>query len=569
MFLKQIKTKNGRIYLQLVEGFRNEEGKTSHRVIEKIGYLDEVNDKYNGKAIEYFKEYAKLRTEEDRLPKEITIQSNRTMKLGESSKRNVGYLALKPIYKNLKLNEICHALNSKYKTTADINEVFQFLIYSKIIDASSKLSSYMKKYQFFENYSFSEDQMYRCLTYIGKSYEQIKDYVFRTTEKSYGLDLSKSYYDGTNFYFEIDYETTFQRKGPSKENRKEPLVSIGLLLDANYLPIDICIYPGNESEKPHFTEVINEMKEKNKIANRTIYIADKGLNCGNNIFNAIKNGNGYIYSQSVHGASKQVKDFITNGYGFTPTFNEYGEMVYAIKEFVDDTEITFEFNGKKIKHPCKQKQVVTWSKQYAEKSKIERDKLIKKAKNLISSPKAFDRSRVGDASNYIKKIVYDKNGVIVEDKSSLSLDIEKIQNEERLDGFYMIVTSELNMKGEDIVKAYKNLSNIENSFRVQKLYLKLRPVFLSREERIKAHVLISYLSLLILRILERKVLKDQYSLEEIIDSLREYECALISPNTYFFFHYNRVIEALGKVSKSNVKLETQSLSGIKKLFSNY
>ena len=114
------------------------------------------------------------------------------MKLGESSKRNVGYLALKPIYKNLKLNEICHALNSKYKTTADINEVFQFLIYSKIIDASSKLSSYMKKYQFFENYSFSEDQMYRCLTYIGKSYEQIKDYVFRTTEKSYGLDLSKS-----------------------------------------------------------------------------------------------------------------------------------------------------------------------------------------------------------------------------------------------------------------------------------------------------------------------------------------------------------------------------------------
>ena len=133
----------------------------------------------------------------------------------------------------------------------------------------------------------------------------------------------------------------------------------------------------------------------------------------------------------------------------------------------------------------------------------------------------------------------------------------------------MIVTSELNMKGEDIVKAYKNLSNIENSFRVQKLYLKLRPVFLSREERIKAHVLISYLSLLILRILERKVLKDQYSLEEIIDSLREYECALISPNTYFFFHYNRVIEALGKVSKSNVKLETQSLSGIKKLFRNY
>ena len=133
----------------------------------------------------------------------------------------------------------------------------------------------------------------------------------------------------------------------------------------------------------------------------------------------------------------------------------------------------------------------------------------------------------------------------------------------------MIVTSELNMKAEDIVEAYRNLYHIENTFRVQKLYLKTRPVYLSREERIKAHLLISYISLLMLRILEQKVLKNKFCIEEIIDSLREYECALIHPNVYFFFKYNKVVEALGKISSSNVRLETQSLSGIKKLFKQY
>jgi transposase len=571
VFLKKVPTSKGRIFLQIVEGYRNEEGKTTHRVVESLGYLDELDEKFDGKAIEYYTNYAKQLSGNDRLPKEITFKTNRIMESGKSSLKNVGYLALKPIYKDLKLNDVCHALNVKYKTTTDISDVLEFLLYSKIIDSSSKLSSFVGKDKYFENFTFSEEQMYRCLSYLGNSYEQIKDFVFHTTNEKYGLDMSKSYYDGTNFYFEIDYETEFQRKGPSKENRKEPLVSLGLLLDANYLPIDMCIYPGNESEKPHFTNVINDMKMKNKIQNKTIYIADKGLNCGNNVYQALKNGDGYIYSQSVKGASDKVKNFITNDNGFKPSFDDYGDIIYAIKEFiVDDAEITFtEDNGSKVTHKCKQKQVVTWSKSYAEKTRMEREKLIKKARSLISSPKAYDRSRIGDASSYINKIVFDKNGVIIEEQSTLSLDVQKIKQEERLDGFYMIVTSELNMSGEDIVKAYKNLSNIENSFRVQKLYLKLRPVFLSREERIKAHILISYLSLLMLRILERKILKDQFSLEEIIDSLREYECASIYQNVYFFFKYNDVIEALGKLTSSNVKLETQSLSGIKKLFKQY
>ena len=570
MFLKKVKTDKNRIFLQIVEGYRNEKGKPSHRVVESLGYLDELDEKHDGKALEYYTEYAKQLTKQTRLPKEITINANRILEEGKSSLRNVGYLALKPIYKNLKLNNVCNALNAKYKTKANISDVLEFLIYSKIIDASSKISSYMKKDKYFENFSFSEDQMYRCLSYIGNSYEQIIDYVFRTSNEAYGLDLSKSYYDGTNFYFEIDYETKFQRKGPSKERRTDPLVSIGLLLDANYLPIDMCIYPGNENEKPHFTDVINEMKAKNKINNRTIYIADKGLSSGNNIFNALKNGDGYIYSVSVRGASKKVKEFIINEEGFKYKLDDYGDVIYAIKDFiVDDAEVTFEFNGKKITRKCKQKQVVTWTKSYADKTRYERNKLIKKAEKLIKSPKDFDRSKVGDASNYIKKISYDKNGEIIEEQSVLSLDIEKIKEEEKLDGFYMIVTSELNMKAEDIVEAYRNLYHIENTFRVQKLYLKTRPVYLSREERIKAHLLISYISLLMLRILEQKVLKNKFCIEEIIDYLREYECALIHPNVYFFFKYNKVVEALGKISSSNVRLETQSLSGIKKLFKQY
>jgi transposase len=460
-------------------------------------------------------------------------------------------------------------LNEKFNMQTDIFDVLSFLIYSQILNPGSKQSAYLSKYQFFENYTFSEDQMYTALNHIGESYETIKDYIYRTTNEAYEVNTSITYYDGTNFYFEIDREDDFRKKGPSKESRKCPLVSIGLLLDSNMFPIELKIYPGNESEKPHFGDVINEMKEKRKIQGRTIYVADKGLNCGNNIFKALLNGDGYIYSQTIKNSDEMRKKYIENDIGFEPIFNEYGEVEFYVKGFKHSAEITYEHKGEMHKKTLEQLQVVTWSRKYAEKTKYERDKLIAKAKSIIKNPSAYNKEKIGNAASYLKQVTYDAKGNIVENKSSLIINTEKIEEEARLDGYYMIVTSETDMKPIDVVNTYRFLPGIEDTFRVAKHFLKLRPIFLQRETRIKAHVLVCYLSLLILRILEKKVLEDKFSQQAIIEAIRTFQCAMIKPNTYFFFTYNEIANVLAKKSYHNAKLEIQTLSAIKNLFKDY
>ena len=509
MFLKKIKTEKGRVFLQIVEGFRNEKGNTSHKVIKKIGYLDDLSEIYED-PIKHFKELAAKMTKDDKDKSSFEIDYSKELSSSASSLRNIGYLALKPIVNSLKLNIPCVAIDSKTNSNFKTFDVLSFLIYSQIINPSSKISSYNKKEQFLENYHFSEDQMYRALSHIGNSFESIKDYTYHTTNEAYGLDTKTSFYDGTNFYFEIDNEDDFRKKGPSKEEKKSPIVSVGLLLDANHIPIDIKIYPGNESEKIHFTDVIKEMKVKNKISGKTIYVADKGLNTGQNIWTCLENKNGYIYSKSIKGSDSTTKQYVQNDYGFEDIYDEYRKLKYRVKGFVHDATISFNYDNKDHKLNVKQLQVVTWSKKYADKTKYEREKMISKAKSIINNPSKYTKEWLGNAASYLKQVSFDKDGNVIKEKSNLILDIEKIEKEAIYDGYYLIVTSELNMSPVDVLNTYRKLSHIENSFRVQKLFLKVRPVYLQREERIKAHVLVSYLSLLIIRILETKILENKF-----------------------------------------------------------
>lgn len=562
MYLKKTKTVKGRIFLQIVNGYRDSDGKSKQEVIEKIGYVDELIDKYDD-PIAHFTKVAEKMTKDDLDDRTLVFDSYKELDENTNHLRNVGYLALKPILENLKLTPIFNALETKYQTTTSLESIFNFLIYSQIITPSSKRSSYLKKHLYFENFDFSEDQLYRSLSVFGNSYEAIKDKLFKLTNDVYPLDTSTTFYDGTNFYFEIDKEDDFRKKGPSKENQPNPLVSIGLLLDNNGIPIDINIYPGNESEKDHFTKTISEMKIKNKIKGKTIYVADKGLNTQENVYRALINGDGYIYSQTVKGAKEELKGLIESDLGFESVYDKYGNEEFRIKDYIDEVVIT-DKDGKK--HKIRQKYVITWSKKYAEKTLYERNKLIKKAKGFINNPAKYKKDQLGASAKYLSRVTFDNKGNLVKDKSSLVLNNESIKKESRMDGFYLIVTSETNMEAMDIFKKYHSLNDIEETFKVTKSFLKVRPVYLQREERIKAHVLVAYTSLIILRILEKNILKSEYSYSEIINSLREYECTQIKPNRYFFFSYNKVIEKLGLISKSNVKLETKNISEIRNLF---
>lgn len=569
MFLKKVKGFKGRIFLQIVNGYRDESGKVKHEVVESIGYLDELLDTYED-PIKHFTQRSKALTDKQDLETTVTFNPKKKLNDSASSLRNVGYLALKPVFNNLNLKPIFKTLEVKYQTQTSLEEIFNFLVYSQIIHPSSKQSSFNKKHMFLENYSFSEDQMYRALSYFGNSFESIKDSLYKLTDAAYKLDTQTTYYDGTNFYFEIDREDDFRKKAPSKELRPNPLVSIGLLVDSNGIPIDIGIYPGNESEKPHFNQTIKDMKTKHKITGKTIYVADKGLNTASNIYSAITSGDGYIYSQMVKGASELTKTMIEHKLGFEEVLDHEGNVDFLIKGFKEDVVLKVpQEDGPDIKFKTEQMKVITWSKKYAEKTKYERDKLISKAKNIARNPSMYKKDQLGVAAKYLKKIMYDKNGEIIKDTSELVINQSLIDKEARMDGYYLIVTSETHMKAIDIFRQYHNLYGIEETFKVTKMFLKVRPVYLQLEARIKAHVLVAYVSLILLRIIESKILKGKYSFHQIIEGLRTYQCAMIKPNLYFFFNYNDVVLELANISGSNIKLETRTLIEIRNLFDKY
>ena len=571
MFAKQIKTWKGRVFVEVVEGFRNELGKSGHRVVKKLGYLDDLDSAHGGEGLSWARAEAKRIEADARAPKEIGVQPGRTMDPGSSNKRNIGYLSLKPIYEALGLPSMCSALQAKHpKASFRFDDVMQFLIYSKVVDADSKLSSFTKKSQYIDPFPFSEEEMYRSLETIGGSWEQIKDYAYSKTKERYGADLSLTHYDGCNFYFEIDREDDLRRKGPSKEGRPEPIVGIGLLSDADMIPIDLKIYPGNESEKPHFTEVIDEMRSKHKIRGRTVYVADRGLNTGNNIYSALKHGDGYIYGQAIQ--SEKARKWALLDKGYKATLDKDGTIVYKEKSWIDEEACVNYIgeDGKSRSHKTAQKQIVFWSKDYADKQKAERARLISRARAFIGSPKGYTRSKIGDAATFVKFASFDeKTGEYKEGNDEPILDMEAINKQAELDGYFMVVSSETKMSDKDILDAYSAQKGEERSFRVSKTYLKIRPVYLSRETRIKCHVLISYLALLFLRIMEQRILKKAIPIEEIIDSIREYEAAAIAPNVYFFFKYNHYADMLAKMCGSNARLETQPLAAIKKMFKGY
>jgi transposase len=571
MFVKQVKTSKGKVYVEIVEGFRNELGKPGHRVVKKLGYLDKLDASHGGNGLSWAKEEANRLGNELLPEKEITLTSGRTMDPSISTKKNIGYLSLKPIYKTLELSSMCSALQAKHpKANFKFDDVLQFLIYSKIVDADSKLSSFTRKGQYIDSFPFSEEEMYRALETIGESWEQIKDFAYSKTKERYGVNLSLTHYDGCNFYFEIDKEDELRKKGPSKEGRVEPIVGIGLLSDADMLPIDLKIYPGNESEKPHFTEVIDEMRSKHKITGRTIYVADRGLNTGNNIYSAMKNGDGYIYGQTIQ--SEKARKWALLDKDYKVTLDKDGTIIYKEKSWIDDEAyVNYIGEDKKSRsHKTTQKQIVFWSKDYSDKQKAERAKLINKARAFIGSPKGYTRSKIGDAATFIKFASFDKEtGEYKEGKDEPILDIEAINKQAELDGYFMVVSSETKMSDKDILDAYSAQKGEERSFRVSKTYLKIRPVYVSRESRIKCHILISYLALLFLRIMEQRILKKVMPIEEIIDSIREYQAASIAPNVYFFFSYNHYVDLLASQSGSTARLETQSLGAIKKMFKGY
>ena len=528
-FLKKTNNKKG-TYLQIYESYYNPERKTgAHRSYKPIGYVHELQAKGIEDPISFYKEEVQKLNQEFQKRK----QAEKVRQISEESpEKLLGYFPLKNLCDSFGCKKYIDLMQTATGFRFNIFDMMSSLIYARVVHPCSKLKTYIEILpKLFEAYDFSLDQLYSGLGYIGSEYEKIIEIFNHQVALKYPFDTAHSYFDCTNFYFEIDKEDDFRLKGSSKENKKEPIVGMGLLLDANQIPVGMKMYPGNESEKPVIRDIIDDLKQRSHISGRTIRVADKGLNCFENILHALKSGDGYIFSKSVKMLPETEKTWALLKNDYVAVKNKKGEVIYYIKDCVDDFTYNYtDKDGHRKTLKLTEKRIVTFHPKLAEKQKHEINRQVEKAKRLRACE--AKKSEYGDSAKYVTFFSADRKGEKTTGKVKVEINENAIENAKKLTGYNMIVTSEIRMSASAIYAAYHNLWRIEESFRIMKSQLDARPVFMQKQETITGHFLVCYLSVLLTRLFQIHILKDEYSTEEIFDFIRDFRIAKISDRKY-------------------------------------
>lgn len=517
-FLKKTHNK-GRTYLSIVESYYSPQKRCgAHRTYKSLASVESWIAKGIDDPIAHFQK------EVDALNDEVS--NDKVLKISDSSPElYLGYFPFVSLLNKMNIKKYIDYFNFSNSFEFDLYELLSSLIYARLVNPCSKYKTFHEVIpQLKDTTHFSYDQLLDGLEFIGNDYGKFIEIFNEQMKKVYNINTSKTYFDCTNFYFEIDKEDDFRRKGPSKENRKDPIVSLGLLLDANQIPIGMKLFPGNESEKPVLRDVIQGLKKKNQITGKTIHVADKGLNCAQNIAFSKENGDGYLFSKSVKTLpDKEKKWVLLNNDDWKEVKNDEGTLLYKYKSCIDKFPYNIEINDKKRTLNFTEKRVVTYNPKLASKKKYEITKQVEKAKNLCYSQ--AKRAEYGDLGKYVN--FTDENG----EKAKATINEEMIEKELELAGYNLLVTSEINMKSIDIYNTYHNLWRIEESFRVMKSDLDARPVFVQKENSIKGHFLICYLAILLERIFQFKVLDNKYNTQEIMKFIKSFK-AVKGENKY-------------------------------------
>jgi len=525
-FLKKTKLK-GRTYLAIYESFYSHEKKgTAHRCFKSLGSVETLTENGMEDPIAHFQK------EVDLLNKERKEKGVRKI-TDKSPVLHLGYFPLKSILAKLKIKRYVDFFKLTNHFEYDLFELLSSLVYARSVHPCSKSRTFHEVLpNLYEPHDYSYDQLLDGLSFLGANYEKFVELFTAQLKQTYGVDTSKTYFDCTNFYFEIDREDDFRRKGPSKENRREPIVGLGLLLDRNQLPIGMKMYPGNASEKPILRDVINQLKKQNSVVGKTVHVADKGLNCAENIAFSRKNGDGYLFSKSVKGLPELEKTWVVHDEGFKDVKDGDGKILFRYKSCVDHFPYSVEHEGKRKTVKLTEKRLVIYNPTLAAKKRHEINQMVDKARSLtLSQAKRKDFGETGKYVNFT-----DADG----EKAVVQINQSAIDEDLRLAGYNLLVTSEVEMKDMDVYNTYHNLWRIEESFRIMKSDLDARPVFLQKEDSIKGHFLICYLTVLLERIFQFKILEDKYSSTEIFSFIKGFkatkaESKYINTTTYSDF----------------------------------
>lgn len=588
MYLHKQKKKDGDMYLSIKEKYYVPKLGSREKTVESLGYLSKLKNEYDD-PIAYFTDYAKKLTENKNVEKtkNVKIDMTQTLEPDTCDTRNIGYGIIKLIYRELELDKFWSWKTRNRKMKFSTDQIFRLLTFSRALQPGSKRFTLNNKNFFFEPFeNFSLDDIYHALDIISENREALQKWIFEHSQKLIQRDLSVSYFDCTNYYFDIgspdmdDYdddgnptEIKYRKRGPEKNHRPDPIVQMGLLIDKNGIPVAYDLFPGNESEKLHMRPLINRVKSDMNDC-RIIFVADRGLNTSDNIYwlNGANKGehnprDGYVYGQSVRGAGEEFQQWLldNNGYITDKLADDDGnEITFRHKSRIFPKELHVNVTKPGQKKPVKktvsvdQKQMVYYSEKYAKKQRREREIMVARAKDLIAHPKKYDKITSKGSAAYVLNISFDKETGEVADGKELRLDEAKIAEEAKFDGYYSIVTSELEMSDTKMHDVYRGLARIEDSFKVTKTYFNSRPVYVRQNSHIEGHFATCFMALVLTRILET-MLGKKFSTGELLKSLKKYNCTMIEPSLWQFTYYDRVLEECGKIFdlKLNQKYRTQ------------
>ena len=590
LFIKKYKTYYGKTYCSIVDGYRVN-GKIKHKTVKKYGYLEDLEKQFDDPINFLNDELANLKKEFE--SKVTATFDKKELNTFDDDTFNIGYVYLKTVFKDLDINSVLK--NKQYYSNMEysLTKACELLTYTRILDPGSIKYTYEHKNQFFEPFDLSLDDLYRSLKPLLSCKEDIFKIIWENTKEKYNRDASTSYYDCTNYYFEIEYDDEdiknengeiikkgIRKRGPEKNHRPDPIVEMGLLLDKQGFPISYNLFPGNTSEKETLIPEISNIKRRHNIK-KVIVIADRSHNCSDNMIKMAgidldkKNRDGYIYGQSVRGADQEFKNWILSDNYIVDKISDddgneiifkHKSRIYPKKMYITRDDKGLTKNGNKIKQTITvdQKQMVYYSQKYADKQKRDRQMVIEKAKDLIRNPGTYTRATSYGAAGYINNIKFDKETGIISNGSELSLNIEKIMEEEKYDGYYSIVTSEENLSDLELRNIYKGLSKIEETFKITKSEFNARPINVRLEDHIDAHFLICFIGLVIVRILQTEI-ANKYTLKNLLEKMKNFKCTYTVGNLYKFIGYKPEIQYLNKRLRINLDMKYKTREEIKKI----
>ncbi len=524
MFLVLKKSRTGtNVQVYFAESYR-ENGKVRQRLVKRIGELTELQ-KQDKDIIQKLKLELKQITQDKRQHLIEMILDLNARNTNEKS-LNFGYLYLDGLYRSLNIDKIINDYSKLHKFSYDLNEIFKLLIYNRILNPTSKKGALETKDDYCIGFDIKEDSPYRALDHLNNLKDDLLVHLHKQITQKYNRDVFLVFYDVTNFYFETETQDNLRRKGYSKENRKSPIVQMGLFMDNNSVPICYKLFSGNTPDSKTLIDFIDTTKKQLGFE-KVVVVADKAMNSKENIAELNKKGYGWLFSQQLRGnIDKNIVEFGLDQKGYKKTKDESGTVVHKYKSTLNSRIL-------KDKTQIQEKVLIKWSKKYELRQRAKRQELIDIAADLKDDLTRYSSLNKKGPKRYITETLVDKSTGEIDRQRILSLDTNRIAKEELLDGYYAIVTSEVDLDDQEIMNRYSDLWKIEDSFRIYKSDLKTRPVFVYKKEHIESHFLICFVALTIMRLLGLNS-KNQYSIKALRDSLNSMTMTHIEKQIYIF-----------------------------------